>query len=89
MPQSTGCSPAPIRRRAASTLSTVGCSLKPSGTLVTLSARRLMSLAGKVVSVGCAQWVPRNGVQSSLVGAGVVAQHGVFNVLALVQRISR
>ena len=65
MPQSMFCSPAAMARRFSSNFFTVLCGAKPSGSVVNLSVSRLMSAAGKAVSVGWFQWVPKYGAQST------------------------
>ena len=65
MPQSTASLPAAICLRASITRPTVGCTVKPSGTVVTRSARRLSSSNGTLVSAASVHFAPRNGAQST------------------------
>ncbi len=65
MPQSTGVLPAAICLRASSTRATVGCTLNPSGTVVSGSASRCSSARGTWVSAASVHFAPRNGAQST------------------------
>ena len=65
MPQSTGTLPAAICLRASMTRATVGCSLKPSGAVVTLSESLCSSASGTCVSAASVHFEPRNGAQST------------------------
>ena len=65
MPQSTGSLPSAICLRLSITRSTVGCTLKPSGTAVSLSANLCSSASGTCVSAASVHFELRNGAQST------------------------
>ena len=68
MPQSSGSLPRAICRRSAITFSTRGCSLKSTGTFVSLSASALRSAMGTAVSTGSVHFAPRKRSQFTAYG---------------------
>ncbi len=88
MPQSSGSLPCAICCAPAMTRSTAGCSLKPSGTVVTRSASRFSSSSGTWVSAASVHFEPRNGAQSTANCGLKFDSTGLVGVLAAVERVA-